>query len=219
MKKLIFAVLLLAAFTAARAQEAPRLYTLPSPFERYTHYLATLRFTGAMPIGSFADSYIDKPSFRNYSLSLEWVLRESPLSIGGEIGSGSFKKRLPRAIYESGDETLSAVQTRTLTQYPVQLFVNYHFLPKSSTVQPYAQISGGIGIMDYTVYYGSLAEQKQKVAPAYGIGLGSKFLFRKDGAFGADVRVKYEGTTLKYKYIEKGTSTVNASIGLFYRWW
>jgi hypothetical protein len=219
MKKLIFAVLLLAAFTAARAQEAPRLYTLPSPFERYTHYLATLRFTGAMPIGSFADSYIDKPSFRNYSLSLEWVLRESPLSIGGEIGSGSFKKRLPRAIYESGDETLSAVQTRTLTQYPVQLFVNYHFLPKSSTVQPYAQISGGIGIMDYTVYYGSLAEQKQKVAPAYGIGLGSKFLFRKDGAFGADVRVKYEGTTLKYNYIEKGTSTVNASIGLFYRWW
>ena len=219
MKKLFFAFFLLAAFSTSHAQEAPKLYTLPSPFERYTHYLATLRFTGAAPLGSFSDSYIDKPSFRNYSISLEWVLRDSPLSIGGEIGSSYFQKKLPRAIYESGDETVSAVQTRTLTQYPVQLFVNYHFLPKSSSVQPYAQISGGIGIMDYTLYYGSLSEQKQKLAPAYGVGLGSKFLFRKDGAFGADVRVKYEGTTFKYDYIEKGTSSVNASVGLFYRWW
>jgi len=219
MKNILAAAFLTIAFSAARAQEAPRLYTLPSPFERYTHYLATVRYSGAMPLGSFSDSYIDKFSARNYSVSLEWVLRNSPLSIGGEIGSNYFQKRLPRAIYQNGDETISAVQTRTLTQYPIQVFANYHFLNKTSAVQPYVQLSGGAAIADYTLYYGSLAEQKQKIAPAYGIGMGSKFLFKKDGSVGADVRVKYEGTAFKYGYIEKGTSTINASVGLFYRWW
>ena len=219
MKKLIFVAFFLFAFSAVYAQQAPQLYTLPSPFERYTHYLVTARLTGAVPLSSFSNNYIDKSSFQNYSISLEWVLRNSPLSLGGEIGTTYFEKRIPRALYESGDETVSAVQTRTLTQHPVQFFANYHFLGKSSSIQPYVQLSGGASILDYTLYYGTLAQQKQKVAPTYGIGVGSKFLFKKDGKFGADVRVKYQGTSFKYDYIDKGISSVNASVGLFYRWW
>ena len=218
MKKLILAVFLSVGFTAVHAQEAPKLYTLPSPFERYTHYLATARFTGALPLGSFSNSYIDKSSFKNYSISLEWVFQNN-VSVGGEIGSSYFQKRLPRALYQGDDETISAVQTRTLTQHPLQVFANYHFLGKSSSIQPYVQISAGVSFIDYTVYYGSLAQQQQKVAPAYGVGIGSKFLFKKDGSFGLDVRAKYEGTSFKYDYIEKGTSSLNGSVGIFYRWW
>ncbi len=219
MKKVLFVALFAALFSTVQAQDAPKLYTLPSPFERYTHFLATARMSGAAPVGSFSNSFIDKASLRNFSISIEWVLRNSPLSVGAELGTSYFQKRLPRALYVSGNETLSAVQTRSFTQNPLQLFVNYHFLNKSSMIQPYAQLSGGISIADYSLYYGTLVEQKQKVAPAYGIGLGSKFLFKKDGSLGADVRVKYEGTTFKYGYIDNGTSTINASVGLFYRWW
>jgi hypothetical protein len=219
MKKIIIVALFLAGIAPAFAQDKPKLYTLASPFERYTHYLATARFMGAVPLGSFKDNYIDKTSFQNFSLSIEWVLRNSPLSVGGEIGSTYFEKRIPRAVYESEEGALSAVQTRTLSQYPVEIFGNYHFLPRTSTVQPYVQLSGGVSILDYTLYYGSLASQEQKVKPKYGIGLGSKFLFKKDGKFGADVRVKYDGTSYKHEYIEKGVSSVSGSIGLFYRWW
>lgn len=219
MKKFAFVLLMITLYTSVQAQDAPQLYTLPSPFERYTHFLATARMSGAAPVGSFSNSYIDKASLRNFSISIEWVLRNSPLSIGGELGTSYFQKRLPRALYQNGTETLSAVQTRTYTQNPLQLFVNYHFLNKSSMIQPYAQISGGISIGDYSLYYGSLVEQKQKVALAYGVGVGSKFFFRKDGAFGADVRIKYEASTFKYGYVEKGTSSVNGSVGVFYRWW
>ena len=221
MKKLILVAFLISALSSAYAQDtqqAPKLYTLPSPFERYTHYLATVRYTGAIPLGSFADNYIDKSSFKNYSVSLEWVFRNN-VSVGGELGSSYFEKRIPRAIYQSGDESVSAVQTRTLTQYPLQVFANYHFLPKTSTVQPYLQLSGGVSVLDYTLYYGSLAQQKQKMAPTYGVGLGSKFLFKRDGSFGADVRFKYQGTSFKYDYIDKGIPSINGSIGLFYRWW
>lgn len=218
MKKIAVIALFLAGFVPGFAQDAPKLYTLPSPFERYTHYLATARFMGAAPLGSFSSNYIDKASFQNYSISIEWVLRNA-FSVGGEIGSTYFEKRIPRALYQSGDETISAVQTRTLSQYPVEVFGNYHLLPKTSKIQPYIQVSGGISILDYTVFYGSLASQNQKVAPKYGIGAGSKFLFKKDGSFGIDVRVKYDGSTYKYDYIENGISTVSGSVGVFYRWW
>ena len=219
MKKLIIAAFLLAGFAPAFAQEqAPKLYTLPSPYDRYTTYLVTARLTGAIPTGSFKKDYIDKASFENYSISLEWVLQNS-FSIGGEIGYSYFKQRLPRALYTSGDQTISAIQTRTVSQYPIQAFVNYHFLPKSSAIQPYVQLSAGGSILDYTVYYGSLADQKQKIRPTYGVGVGSKFLFKKDGSFGADVRVKYAATSFKYDYLTSGISSLNTSIGLFYRWW
>jgi outer membrane protein W len=218
MKKIALVALFLAGVLPGFAQDAPKLYTLPSPFERYTHYLATARFMGAAPLGSFSSNYIDKASFQNYSISIEWVLRNA-FSVGGEIGSTYFEKRIPRALYQSGDETISAVQTRTLSQYPVEVFGNYHLLPKTSTIQPYIQVSGGISILDYTVFYGSLSSQNQKVAPKYGIGAGSKFLFKKDGSFGIDVRVKYDGSTYKYDYIENGISSVSGSVGVFYRWW
>ena len=220
MKKIIIiALFVIGAFSSYAQEPAPKLYTLPSPFERYTHYLATARLMGAVPLGSFSDNYIDKASFQNYSISIEWVLRNSPISVGGEIGSTYFEKRIPRAFYQNAEETLSAVQTRTISQYPVEIFGDYHFLPKTSTIQPYVQLSGGVSILDYTLYYGNLATQDQKVRPKYGIGLGSKFLFKRDGAFGVDVRVKYDGVSYKHEYIDKGISSVNGSIGLFYRWW
>ncbi len=219
MKRIIIIALFLGSVLPALAQEKPKLYTIASPFERYTHYLATARFMGAVPMGSFKDNYIDKTSFQNFSLSIEWVLRNSPLSVGGEIGSTYFEKRVPRALYEGQEGTISAVQTRTVSQYPVELFANYRFLPRNSQVQPYVQISTGASILDYTVYYGTLSTQDQKVRFKYGIGAGSRFLFKKDGGWGVDVRVKYDGTAYKYDYIDKGISSVNGSIGLFYRWW
>jgi hypothetical protein len=218
-KVIIVALFILGALQTYAQEEAPKLYTLPSPFERYTHYLATARLMGAMPLGSFADNYIDKSSFQNYSISLEWVLRNSPISVGGELGSSYFEKRIPRSLYEGANETISAVQTRTISQIPIEVFGNYSFLGKNATVQPYVQVSGGVSILDYTLYYGNLASQNQKVRPKYGVGVGSKFLFKPDGSFGVDVRVKYDGVSYKHEYIDKGISSVNGSIGLFYRWW
>jgi len=220
MKKLIIAALLFAGILPAFAQEqAPKLYTLPSPYDRYTHYQVTARYTAAIPVGSFSNNYIDKTSFENYSIALEWVFQNS-FSVGGELGYSFFKKRLPRATYQQSDGSeISAIQTRTLTQYPIQAFVNYSFAPKNATVQPYVQLSAGASVLDYTLYYGILADQQQKIRPTYGIGVGSKFLFKKDGNFGADIRVKYQGTSFDYEYVDKGVSAINASVGLFYRWW
>ena len=221
MKKAIFAAVMLAvSIGSSQAQDKPKpkLYTLASPFDRYTHYLATFRFAAATPIGSFSSGYIDKTSFRNFSASMEWVL-QSPISIGGEIGSSYFEKRIPRTVVEDNGQTISAVQTRTLSQYPIQGFVNYRLAPRNAMIQPYVQVSAGVSIVDFTNYYGSLADQQQKASFTYGVGAGSKFLFKKDGSWGADVRVKYAATTFKYDLVDNGISSINTSIGIFYRWW
>ncbi|HEV7349514.1 hypothetical protein [Telluribacter sp.] len=211
-------VLFLLTVVEVHAQQGPNLYSLPSPYERYTHYLATARVSAGVPIGAFAEGYIDKVSAQNYSLSLEWVLRNN-LSIGGEVGQNYFQQRLPRQTYQMGDQEISAVQTRTLTQYPFLGFVNYHFARSGAMFRPYVQVSAGASLVDYTLYWGNLSDQQQKFAFSYGLGAGSKILFKRDGSFGADLRVKYNHTPLNYDYVTNGVSAINASVGLFYRWW
>jgi outer membrane protein W len=220
MNRLLLLLLLLAGGLSVSAQQAtPKLYTLPSPFERYTYYVATVRGGMVSPMSNFSKNYIDENSIQNYSVSVEWMMRNA-FSLGGEVGYSYLDKQMPRSLYElSSGETISAVQTRTLTAYPIQFFGNYHFNLKNSIVKPYVHASAGVSVLNYTVYYGLLASQDQKVKPTFGIGAGTKVLFNRDGSFGADVRVKYSGTAYKFDYIESGIQKLNVSVGLFYRWW
>lgn len=218
MKFIQLLLTILVTSMVVHAQDKPKLYTLQSPYERYNHSLITLRLTGAQPIGNFSSNYIDKFSMENYSLSLESV-RQNQLSFGGELGYSFFNKRLPRELFSSDGQDVSAVQTRTLSNYQLHGFVNYHFTDANARVRPYAQLSAGGGLVDYVVYYGTLADQKKKFQLGYGLGIGSKFLLKPDGPIGIDLRVKYNYTALKYDYVEKGISSLNASVGIFYRWW
>lgn len=60
--------LVLGGIGTSFAQQNPQLYTIPTPFERYSHYQVTLRGGAAIPTGAFATNYIDKTSLENYSL-------------------------------------------------------------------------------------------------------------------------------------------------------
>lgn len=200
-------------------QDNPQLYKLQSPFERYRHNAITLRGMSAIPLGELSSNYIDKSSIKNYSVTLEWIFPNQPVSAGLEIGKTYFEKRLPRDLYAGAEWDISAVQTRTISLTPIQGFVNYNFSGVNSIVQPYVHASLGATVVNYILYLGSLGDQYQKLRFGYGIGAGSKFLFKRDGKFGADVRVKYNNASFDYGYIEKGAPNVTASFGLFYRWW
>ncbi|GHB81455.1 OmpW family outer membrane protein [Persicitalea jodogahamensis] len=202
----------------ALAQQNPQLYNLPSPYDRYSHYVATVRGGAGIPIGPFASGYVDKPTLRNYSFSVDWVLQK-PISIGVEVGKTFYSQRLPRAIYQSEEGEISAVQTRTIDLMPIQGVVSYYFAKPNAMIRPYVQAAVGADLLTYSLYYGSLANQQQSVKLTYGGAAGAKFLFKKDGSVGADIRVKYNQTSLNYDYIDKGVGQINATVGLFYRWW
>ena len=211
---LVFVCLSLSAW----AQQKPQLYNLPTPFERYSHYNLTVRGGAAIPMGAFSSDYIDKTTIRNYSVALDWILQK-PFSIGLEVGKTQYSKTMPRELYEQDGKEISAVQTRTLSLMPIQGVVSYYFAGTNAIIRPYVQAAVGGDLLDYTLYYGNLADQKQSIKLTYGAAAGAKFLFKKDGNFGADLRVKYNQTALNYDYIEKGVGHVSATVGLFYRWW
>jgi hypothetical protein len=218
MKSIKILLLYLTMSAPLLAQEKPQLYTIPSPFDRYSHYNVTLRAGAAIPMGQFSSDYIDKASLDNYSIGLEWVL-QSPISVGAEVGYSFFTQKLPRAIYEINGQDVSAVQTRTISLIPIQGTVNYNLGTPNVPVRPYVQVSLGAAMADYSLYYGSLATQEQSVKFSYGGAVGTKILFKKDGSLGADLRIKYNNTPLKFDYIQNGVSQLNATVGIYYRWW
>lgn len=218
MKFLTTTLVLVGLSLSAWAQQKPQLYNLPTPFERYSHYNLTLRGGAAIPTGAFSSNYIDKTTLQNYSIALDWIFQK-PVSIGLEVGKTSFSQKLPRAMYELDGQDVSAVQTRTIGLMPIQGVVSYYFAGTNALIRPYVQLAAGADLLDYTLYYGNLANQQQTVKFTYGAAAGAKFLFKKDGNFGADLRVKYNQTSLNYDYIEQGVSQINATVGLFYRWW
>ena len=218
MKFLTTSLVFVCLSLSALAQQKPQLYNLPTPFERYSHYNLTVRGGAALPMGTFSSNYIDKTTLRNYSVALDWIFQK-PVSIGLEVGKTQYSNTMPRAIYNQGGQEISAVQTRTLSLMPIQGVVSYYFAGTNATIRPYVQAAVGGDLLDYTLYYGNLADQKQSIKLTYGAAAGAKFLFKKDGNFGADLRVKYNQTALNYDYIDKGVGQVSATVGLFYRWW
>ncbi|WP_373513081.1 hypothetical protein [Persicitalea sp.] len=208
----------LALSVPAFAQQDPQLYNMPSPYDRYSHYVATVRGGAGIPIGPFSSGYIDQPTIKSYSLSVDWILQK-PVSIGLEVGKTFYSQRLPRAVYELDDREVSAVQTRTIDLMPIQGVLSYYFATANSMIRPYVQVAAGADLLTYSLYYGSLADQKQSVNFTYGGAAGAKFLFKKDGSIGADIRVKYNQTSFNYDYVDKGIGQFNATVGLFYRWW
>jgi hypothetical protein len=218
MKFLTTSLVLVFLSLSAWAQQNTQLYNLPTPFERYSHYNLTVRGGAGIPMGAFSSNYIDKTTVKNYSVALDWIFQK-PVSIGLEVGKTFFSQKMPRALYELDGQDVSAVQTRTIDLMPIQGVVSYYFAGTNASIRPYVQLAAGANLLDYTLYYGNLANQQQTVKLTYGAAAGAKFLFKKDGNFGADVRVKYNHTSLDFDYVDKGVSQVNATIGLFYRWW
>ena len=215
-KKLILALILSAP---ALAQERAPLYNIPSPYDRYSHYQATVRGGVGLPIGPFSSGYIDQPTIRNYSVAVDWILQR-PFSIGVEVGKTFYSQRLPRAIYQASDgREISAVQTRTIDLMPIQGVLSYYFATPNARIRPYVQAAAGADLLTYSLYYGNLANQQQSIKLTYGGSVGAKFLFKPEGSIGADIRVKYNQTSLNYDYVDKGVGQVSATVGLFYRWW
>ncbi len=215
----LFCVLLMPAGLLAQQPVVPRETQAVSPYQRYTTYMVTLRYGVAQPLGGLSD-YIDQTGTRNFALAGEWV-RPGNLSYGAQYSTNSFKKRLPRQLYTFGDGAdVSAVQTRTVSIQSLVATGKYHFAGVNARTRPYVQVGLGAALVDYGLYWGNLADEANGSTVHFTaqIAAGSRFLFGREGHWGADVQAGYQYVP----YARSGISTVasaGASVGLFYRWW
>lgn len=191
---------------------------LPSPYERFSHFQLTPRIGVSLPLGGLADQYIAKPGLPAYSLSMEWI-QPRRFSFGVELGSMSLNERLGRATYTFDNQQISAVQTRTLRTTYGQAVASYHFGGPNAAFRPYIQAGLGAELVDYTLYWGSLATSDERVRLSFKPAVGLRYLFGKEGHFALDARLQYSHTPYQFDYIENAISAMQFTLGGVYRWW
>ena len=218
MKRIIALVALLTFATVVQAQNRNESSdVLASIFDRYVTFSLSARYGVAMPLGG-QKSYIDRISPANLALEGEWLFPQR-FSLGIKTGYQYNQQRRDRQVYELGDESVSAVQTRTLTMIPAMVSASYYFAQNSAAIRPYVQVAGGGAFVDYTNFYGVLAVQETGFKGAIAPAIGLKFYGQRDKKFGAEIQAHYQNVFFNYDQLRNSSPSLMLSAGIVYRWY
>ena len=216
--KITVLIILLALRTTAQAQyrnESGDAFA--STFDRYVTFSLSARYGVAMPLGG-QKGYIDRLSPANLALEGEWLFPKR-FSLGIKTGYQYNQQRLGRQVVDFGDQAVSAVQTRTLTVIPAMVSASYYFAENSAAIRPYVQVAGGGAFVDYTNFYGPLADQNSSFKGAIAPAIGLKYYGRRDKKFGAEIQAQYQNIFFSYDLLKNSSPSLMLSAGLVYRWY
>ena len=218
MKRFIALVALLTFATVAQAQNRTQSSdVLASIFDRYVTFSLSARYGVSMPLGG-QKGYIDRISPANLALEGEWLFPQR-FSLGIKTGYQYNQQRLGRQVYNLGDESVSAVQTRTLTVIPAMVSASYYFAENSAAIRPYVQVAGGGAFVDYSNFFGTLADQNSSFKGAIAPAVGLKFYGQRDKKFGAEIQAQYQNVFFTYDLLKNSSPSVMLAAGLVYRWY
>lgn len=218
MKRITPLIVLLALTTVAQAQyrnEPNDVFA--STFDRYVTFSLAARYGVAMPLGG-QKGYIDRVSPANFALEGEWLFPQR-FSVGIETGYQYNQQRFGRQVYTVGNESVSAVQTRTLSVIPAMVSASYYFAENSAAIRPYVQVAGGGAFVDYTNYFGTLADQKASFKGALAPAIGLKFYGQREQKFGAEIQAQYQNVFFNYDLLKNSSPSLMLSAGVVYRWY
>ena len=216
--KITALLILLALTTTAQAQyrnESGDAFS--STFDRYVTFSLSARYGVAMPLGG-QKGYIDQLSPANLALEGEWLFPQR-FSIGIKTGYQYNQQRLGRQVADVGDQAVSAVQTRTLTVIPAMVSASYYFAENSAAIRPYVQVAGGGAFVDYTNFYGTLADQNSGFKGAIAPAIGLKYYGQREKKFGAEIQAQYQNVFFKYDLLRNSSPSLMLSAGIVYRWY
>ncbi|MVM39168.1 hypothetical protein GO730_19150 [Spirosoma sp. HMF3257] len=217
MKRIIAIIALFGLTTSAWAQYKNEYNPESSIYDRYVTFNISARYGVSFPMGG-QQGYIDKLSPTNLALDAEWLFPQR-FSIGLKTGYQYANQRLPRQVYQNGDESISAVQTRTLSIIPVMASLSYYFADNAAAIRPYVQMAGGGAFVDYTNYFGPLADQKSGFKGAIAPAIGLKYYGRREQGFGAEIQAQYQNVFFNYDLLKNSAPSLMLSAGIVYRWY
>lgn len=223
MKRIIALMSLLTlGTTAVQAQnnDYTRILT-DSPYQQYVTFNVSARYGIALPLGG-QKGYIDRVSPANLALDGEWLFPKR-FSLGLKTGYQYNQQRLGRQVstFRSGntEQSVSAVQTRTLTIIPAMASLSYYFADNAAAVRPYVQLAGGGAFVDYTNFYGPLADQRNGFKGAIAPAIGLKYYGKRERSFGAEIQAQYQQVFFNYDLLRNSSPSLMLSAGLVYRWY
>lgn len=220
MKPIIAFVALMALTTTTWAQyqnDNKGNYNFPSPYQEYVTFNISARYGVAFPMGG-TQGYIDRVSPTNLALDGEWLFPKR-FSIGLKTGYQYNKQRLPRQVYQVGNEDVSAVQTRTLSVIPAMVSLSYYFADNAAALRPYVQFAGGGAFIDYTNYFGTLADQSNKFKGAIAPAIGVKYYGKREQGLGAEIQAQYQNVFFNYDLLKNNSPSLMLSAGISYRFY
>ncbi|GAB3808132.1 hypothetical protein GCM10028819_46470 [Spirosoma humi] len=220
MKPIIAFVALMALTTTAWAQyqnDNKGNYDFPSPYQQYVTFNVSARYGVAFPLGG-TQGYIDRVSPTNLALEGEWLFPKR-FSIGLKTGYQYNKQRLPRQVYEYENQSISAVQTRTLSVIPAMVSLSYYFADNAAALRPYVQFAGGGAFVDYTNYFGPLADKSSGFKGAIAPAIGLKYYGKREQGLGAEIQAQYQNVFFNYDLLKNNSPSLMLSAGISYRFY
>lgn len=216
--KITALLVLLSLTTAAQAQYRNEpTDAFASTFDRYVTFNLSARYGVSVPLGG-QKGYIDRISPANLALEGEWLFPQR-FSLGIKTGYQYNQQRLGREVYDFGDQSVSAVQTRTLTVIPAMVSASYYFAENSAAIRPYVQVAGGGAHVDYTNYFGALADRSTGFRGAIAPAIGLKYYGQREKRFGAEIQAQYQNVFFNYDLLRNSSPSLMLSAGLVYRWY
>lgn len=215
MKRIIALIALLSLTTAAWAQYQNIYSGESSLYDRYVTFNIAARYGVSMPLGG-QRGYIDKISPTNLAIEGEWLFPQR-FSIGIKTGYQYTNQRLPRQVYQYDNQSISAVQTRTLSVIPAMVSLSYYFAGNADAIRPYVQMAGGGAYVDYTNYFGPLADQKSGFKGAIAPAIGLKYYGKREQGLGAEIQAQYQNIFFNYDQLKNSAPSLMLSAGISYR--
>lgn len=220
MKRFLLLALLAGALpysTKAQYVNEPYSNVLESTYNRYVTFNFSARYGVALPMGG-QKTYINNISATNLALDGEWLFPKR-FSIGLKSGYQYAQTRLPRQAIDYDDQTISAVQTRTLSVIPAMASLSYYFAENAAAIRPYVQLAGGGAFVNYINYFGTLADQSRVFRGAVAPAVGLKFYGQRENKFGAEIQAQYQNVFFDYGQLSGSAPSLMLSAGLIYRWY
>lgn len=133
MKKLLYVILLLAAFTPSiKAEDVTQYYSL--------------NWNIGVPIGS-STGFVGATSLTGGDLRGQIFLQEQ-IALGFRIGFDRFYENKPRASFTHDQMAITASCYNLISQTPVEVGAFYHFLPQEALFRPYVGVMIGATYME-----------------------------------------------------------------------
>ncbi|QKZ12624.1 hypothetical protein [Spirosoma sp. KUDC1026] len=221
-------ILILIAFVMLATASWAQVVTTPdysnvfqSPYEQYVTFNFSARYGVSFPFGG-QQRYIDRINPANVAIDGEWLFPKR-FSIGLKTGYQYSQQRMTRGtyeyVYDGSNQTISAVQTRTLSIIPAMASFSYYFADNAAAVRPYVQLAGGGAYVNYTNYFGTLADQNTGFKGAFAPAIGLKFYGKTENKLGAEIQAQYQNVYFNYDQLRGSAPSLMLSAGIIYRWY
>ena len=193
----------------------------PSPYQEYVTFNISARYGVAFPMGG-QQGYISRVSPTNLAIDGEWLFPKQ-FSIGLKTGYQYSNQRFDRQIYSYPDgnsgQDISAVQTRTLSVIPAMVSLSYYFADNAAAIRPYVQFAGGGAFVNYTNYFGPLADKQTGFKGAIAPAIGLKYYGRREQGLGAEIQAQYQNVFFNYDLLKNSAPSLMLSAGISYRFY